>query len=65
VSISWLCVDPAGARCIWRVGACQPAVAVVQSTVNMSTLLFLQVVVPPTHRQGKGEVLVRCGKCHR
>lgn len=37
----------------------------VSSTELRRLLCLLQVVVPSTHRQGKGEVLVRCGKCHR
>jgi hypothetical protein len=37
----------------------------VSSTKSRRRLCLLQVVVPSTHRQGKGEVLVRCGKCHR
>lgn len=27
--------------------------------------VLLQVAVPSTHRQGDGEVLVRCGTCHK
>lgn len=28
-------------------------------------VVLLQVAVPSTHRQGDGEVLVRCGRCHK